>query len=215
MPVDPVSSWPLRPVHRQTIVVPSQTLDFHPRQQLTHLPTLPVTPFCACPDTSLFFVALVASLCFGRSWLSIALFALRTTASTSPVVNQVFNMSGSSVGSDIFFAIALLLICLLVLLLLRYYLPLRTTPAFISVPVFLAIALPASIILLVPIDLASSAGTDTSGSRGIWLPAKALTKLWRVLYWLTFALTWSVQLAIDVEGALKMTNILVGSCWVF
>jgi hypothetical protein len=99
-------------------------------------------------------------------------------------------MGGSSVGSDLFFSGALLAICLIVLILLRYYLPLRTTPAYVLVPVFLAIALPASIVLLVPIDLASTAGTDTGGNRGIWLPHRAMLVSWRITYWLTFALTW-------------------------
>ncbi|KAF2816781.1 uncharacterized protein BDZ99DRAFT_564625 [Mytilinidion resinicola] len=101
-------------------------------------------------------------------------------------------MGGSSAGSDVFFSGALLTICLLVLLLLRYYLPLRTTPMYVLVPVFLAISLPASIVLLVPIDLASTAGTDTGGNRGIWLPHRAMLVSWRITYWLTFALTWVI-----------------------
>ncbi|KAF2637182.1 hypothetical protein P280DRAFT_472356 [Massarina eburnea CBS 473.64] len=101
-------------------------------------------------------------------------------------------MTTSPAGSSAFFALALLTICGAVLLLLRYYLPLRTTPAYVTVPVFLTIVLPASIILLVPIDLASSAGTDTDGSRGIWLSEKVVYKSWRVTYWLTFFLTWAV-----------------------
>ncbi|ORY14956.1 LMBR1-like membrane protein-domain-containing protein [Clohesyomyces aquaticus] len=100
--------------------------------------------------------------------------------------------TASPAGSTAFFVLSLLAISLLVLLLLRYYLPLRTTPAYVLFPVFLAIALPASIVLLVPIDLASSAGTDTSESRGIWLPDKVIYKSWRVTYWLTFALTWII-----------------------
>jgi hypothetical protein len=99
-------------------------------------------------------------------------------------------MVDSSVASDIFFSIALLLICVVVLLLLRYYLPLRATPAYILVPVFLAIALPASIALLVPIDLTSTAGPGTDSVRGIWLPHRVMLVSWRISYWLTFALTW-------------------------
>ncbi|KAF2463261.1 uncharacterized protein BDR25DRAFT_273354 [Lindgomyces ingoldianus] len=100
--------------------------------------------------------------------------------------------TASPASSTAFFTLSLLAISLLVLVLLRYYLPLRTTPAYVLVPVFLAIALPASIVLLVPIDLASSAGTDTSVSRGIWLSDKVVYKSWRVTYWLTFALTWII-----------------------
>ncbi|EON63518.1 hypothetical protein W97_02746 [Coniosporium apollinis CBS 100218] len=98
----------------------------------------------------------------------------------------------SSAGSAVSFAFALFIISLLVLLLLRCYLPLRSTPAYLLVPVFLALALPASIVLLVPIDLASSAGTDTTASRGVWLPERALLVSWRITYWLTFALTWVI-----------------------
>ena len=101
-------------------------------------------------------------------------------------------MTSSAAGSTAFFILSLLSICGAVLLLLRYYLPLRTTPAYVVVPVFLAIALPASIVVLLPIDLASSAGTDTDGSRGIWLPDKVVFKSWRITYWLTFVLTWVI-----------------------
>jgi hypothetical protein len=100
-------------------------------------------------------------------------------------------MASSSVGSDIFFVSALLVIGLLVLLLLRHYMPLRTTPGYLIVPIFLALALPASIILLVPIDLASGARTE-SASGGIWLPDRVLLVAWRISYWLTFMLTWVI-----------------------
>ena len=98
----------------------------------------------------------------------------------------------SGAGSTAFFVLALLTIVTLVLLLLRYYLPLRTTPAYVTVPVFLAVALPASIVVLLPIDLASSAATDTAGARGIWLSDTVVYKSWRIIYWLTFALTWAI-----------------------
>jgi hypothetical protein len=100
----------------------------------------------------------------------------------------------SSVGSDVFAVLALLSISATVVLLLRYYLPLRTTPAYLLIPVFLALALPSSIVLLVPIDLASSSGTDTDGQRGIWLPDNVMLVAWRLAYWLTFCLTWFVAL---------------------
>ncbi|PNS20120.1 hypothetical protein CAC42_5570 [Sphaceloma murrayae] len=101
-------------------------------------------------------------------------------------------MPASSTGSNIFSGLALLSVSTLVLILLRYYLPLRSTPAYLLVPVFLALALPLSIILLVPIDLASSSGTDTGGGRGIWLPERVNLVAWRISYWLTFLLTWVV-----------------------
>lgn len=99
--------------------------------------------------------------------------------------------TASSPGSDAFFTISLCIICLLVLLLLRHYLPIRSTPAYLLIPVFLALALPCSIILLVPIDLASNAVEEEDGlARGIWLRDRAMTVMWRITYWLTFTLTW-------------------------
>lgn len=100
--------------------------------------------------------------------------------------------STNPVGSEIFALIALLVISVVVLLVLRHYLPLRTTPAYLLVPIFFALSLPASIILLVPIDLASSARTEDAGTRGIWLPDRVLLVSWRITYWLTFVLTWFI-----------------------
>ena len=96
----------------------------------------------------------------------------------------------SLTGSNAFSILSFLTICFLVLLLLRYYLPLRTAPAYLIVPLFLALALPASVILLVPIDLASSAHGEDVPAKGIWLPQRALLVLWRISYWLVFVLTW-------------------------
>lgn len=96
------------------------------------------------------------------------------------------------VGSSVFFSLALLAICILVLLLLRRFLTLRATPAYLSVPVFLALALPASVVLLVPIDLASSSRDDDTGPKAIWLPDRVVLVSWRIAYWLIFVLTWFV-----------------------
>ena len=93
-------------------------------------------------------------------------------------------------ASYVFVAVALVVIAGSVLLLLRYFLPLRSTPAFLLTPVFLALALPVSIILLVPIDLASSSSDEDEGRRGIVLPRVAILVGWKISYWLTFALTW-------------------------
>ncbi|KAF2767651.1 hypothetical protein EJ03DRAFT_315425 [Teratosphaeria nubilosa] len=101
-------------------------------------------------------------------------------------------MAGSSLGSDVFALLALVVVSVLVLLLLRHYLPLRTTPAYLLVPVFLALALPCSIILLVPIDLASAADGDDGPSRAVWLPERVVLVTWRITYWLTFCLTWFI-----------------------
>lgn len=98
--------------------------------------------------------------------------------------------SSSPVGSAIFSAFALLIVSLIVLLILRHFLPLRTTPAFYLVPIFFALWLPSIVVLLVPIDLASSATTRDEATRGIWLPERVILVSWRIAYWLTFALTW-------------------------
>ena len=98
----------------------------------------------------------------------------------------------SAATSTTLTVLALLAICLTVLLLLRHYLPLRTTPAFLTVPIFLSIALPTSAVLLVPIDLASSSGPEDEAHKGIWLAQRPLLVAWRLIYWLTFMLTWFI-----------------------
>lgn len=103
----------------------------------------------------------------------------------------MISISSISVGSNIFFSFALLAISILVLLLLRRFLTLRATPAYLTIPVFLALALPASVVLLVPIDLASSS-RDDGGPRAIWLPDRLILVSWRIAYWLIFVLTWYV-----------------------
>ncbi|EME50227.1 hypothetical protein DOTSEDRAFT_121305 [Dothistroma septosporum NZE10] len=100
--------------------------------------------------------------------------------------------AASSVGSSIFAVTSIIAIALLALLVIRHYLPLRSTPGYLLVPVFLALALPCSIILLVPIDLASAAGDEETRVRGVWLPERVLLVAWRVTYWLTFMLTWFI-----------------------
>ncbi|KAJ9236996.1 hypothetical protein DTO280E4_7015 [Paecilomyces variotii] len=99
--------------------------------------------------------------------------------------------SPAPVGSGIFFAFALVTISVLVLLLLRRFLTLRATPAYIIVPVFLALALPASVVLLVPIDLTSSSRANGRAT-GIWLPDRMVLVSWRIAYWLIFVLTWII-----------------------
>lgn len=94
------------------------------------------------------------------------------------------------IGSGIFSICAFLAVCVIVLLVLRHYLPIRRSPAYLVVPVFLALALPASLVLLVPIDLASSIGHSNSA---IWHPSRVLLVSWRIDYWLIFVLTWYVM----------------------
>lgn len=98
----------------------------------------------------------------------------------------------STTSSTTVTVLALVTICTAVLLLLRHYLPLRTTPAFLTVPIFLAIALPTSAVLLVPIDLASSSGPEDEARKGIWMAQRPLLVAWRLVYWLTFMLTWFI-----------------------
>lgn len=98
----------------------------------------------------------------------------------------------NAAGSDIFAVVSILVISFVVVLLLRHYLPLRATPAYLLVPIALSLVLPASAILLVPIDLASSARTEDEASKGIWLPERFVLVSWRITYWLTFCLTWLV-----------------------
>jgi hypothetical protein len=141
----------------------------------------------------------------------------RTIYSNGCIQPPVFIMinitaSSSPIGSEIFSLLALLVISLGVLLLLRHYLPLRTTPAYLLVPIFFALGLPASIILLVPIDLASSARNQDAGSRGIWLPDRVLLVSWRISYWLTFALTWYINCSEDAD---VLTNSCTGSFFLF
>ncbi|KAH8894815.1 hypothetical protein GQ53DRAFT_682366 [Thozetella sp. PMI_491] len=100
--------------------------------------------------------------------------------------------SPSPVPSEIFAGVSLLVISVAVLLLLRFYLPLRTTPLYLLVPVFFALWLPACMVLLVPIDLASSAMVDDIDARGVWLERRPLLVSWRIIYWLTFVLTWFI-----------------------
>ena len=103
-----------------------------------------------------------------------------------------FATTQSPVASEVFASVALFVISVIVLLILRHYLPLRTTPAYLLVPIFFALCLPASMVLLVPIDLASSAMVDDIDARGIWLERGPLRICWRIAYWLTFCLTWYV-----------------------
>ncbi|KAG6147186.1 hypothetical protein E4U28_007509 [Claviceps purpurea] len=100
--------------------------------------------------------------------------------------------SAAPVGSIIFSIVALLVISAIALFILRYYLPLRTTPGFYLVPIFFALWLPSIAVLLVPIDLASSAATNDEATRGIWLPERVVLVSWRITYWLTFVLTWFI-----------------------
>ena len=98
-------------------------------------------------------------------------------------------MAPSSIASDFLALFALAIVCVLSLLLLRHFLPLRGTPTFLLVPIFFSLVLPISTVLLVPIDLASSTRGEDEAGRGIWLPDGALLVAWRIIYWLQFGMT--------------------------
>lgn len=105
-----------------------------------------------------------------------------TTAATAATA-----AASSSTGSNIFAVTALLVVALACILAIRHYLPLRHTPQWLLLPVFLALFLPCSIVLLVPIDCA-----ETHTSTALWLPERATLVAWRIAYWLTFVLTWFI-----------------------
>ena len=124
-------------------------------------------------------------------------------------------MMSSPAGSSVFALISLLIIAIGVLLLLRRFLPLRSTPAYILLPIFLALALPISIILLVPIDLASSLKAQGEAPTGISLPNSAILISWRVTYWLTFSLTWSGSQPGRLHGRMLWLTANSGSSFLY
>ncbi|KAK9446775.1 LMBR1-like membrane protein [Limtongia smithiae] len=76
-----------------------------------------------------------------------------------------------------------------VILLITYYCPFSRTPNYLLLALFCAVYISFSIILLVPIDLATSTSDSTPL---LSLPSSATFAIWRVVYWLSFALTWVV-----------------------
>ncbi|KAK9472927.1 LMBR1-like membrane protein-domain-containing protein [Dipodascopsis tothii] len=74
-------------------------------------------------------------------------------------------------------------------LVINRYSELKRTPEYLIISLFLAVYIPFSIILLVPIDLASS---SSDGTPLVSLPERATYAIWRVIYWLAFALTWAI-----------------------
>lgn len=71
---------------------------------------------------------------------------------------------------------------------IRVYTRIRSTPLYIVIPLFLAVYIPCSIVVLVPIDLASS----SEGKAFFYLSKEVRLVLWRVIYWLAFFLTWAI-----------------------
>ncbi|KAK9461016.1 LMBR1-like membrane protein [Lipomyces oligophaga] len=76
-----------------------------------------------------------------------------------------------------------------VILTIDHFITRKRIPSYLLVALFSAIFIPFSIILLVPIDLA----TSTSGEVPLLsLPRKVTFVLWRLEYWISFGLTWLI-----------------------
>lgn len=105
---------------------------------------------------------------------------------------------------------------------------LREVPAHVFVPLFIAIYIPTSIIVLVPIDIVAAESDDNI----FYLPEHARLVIWRIFYWLTFVLTWVIlpvlmyyvesghydagrKLAEALRRNLRMQAIIIGSGVVF
>ena len=132
---------------------------------------------------------------------------LRSPSPTFPALSTT-QLPTMALTSEVFSGLCLITLTGVVLLLQRHYLPLRTTPEYLIVATFFPLLISCSIVILVPIDLASSSAGD-SGSRGtplyplsgfdlvtyVWgagvvLHQRVLLVAWRVAYWLCFVLTW-------------------------
>ncbi|ODV91554.1 hypothetical protein CANCADRAFT_17936, partial [Tortispora caseinolytica NRRL Y-17796] len=74
-----------------------------------------------------------------------------------------------------------------VFILIQRFISIKTTPLYIFIPIFLAIYIPSSIIILLPIDLSCQ-----SSHTIFCISNKIILALWRMLYWLQFALTWLI-----------------------
>ena len=92
-------------------------------------------------------------------------------------------------GSNVLVGLALSTTCGAALLIIRHFLPLRSTPAYLVFPVFLALALPFSIIVLLPVDISFQCASWVQVPE-VCSPSEILVISWRIIYWLAFALTW-------------------------
>lgn len=87
--------------------------------------------------------------------------------------------------------IAFTLTALITLLGIRRYTRLCETPSYVLVPLFFAVYIPCSIVVLVPIDIVSSSKHSKS-TASFYLPKEVRLALWRIIYWLAFILTWAI-----------------------
>lgn len=87
--------------------------------------------------------------------------------------------------------IAFALTGLITLLGIRRYTRLHETPSYIIVPLFIAVYIPCSIVVLVPIDLVSSS-KHAKSTASFYLSKDVRLALWRIIYWLAFILTWAI-----------------------
>ncbi|KAK7207644.1 LMBR1-like membrane protein [Myxozyma melibiosi] len=81
------------------------------------------------------------------------------------------------------------LIAILVVRIIGFFCAFRRAPLSLLLALFAAVYIAFSIILLVPIDLAT---TTSDYQPLLYLPRQATFALWRIVYWLSFALTWAI-----------------------
>jgi hypothetical protein len=89
----------------------------------------------------------------------------------------------------VFVLLAFLATALVSLWAISRYCRIREVSAYVLVPLFVAIYIPFSIVVLVPIDLMSS---SQNSHPLFYINEAARLIIWRVMYWLAFTMTWAV-----------------------
>lgn len=79
--------------------------------------------------------------------------------------------------------VVFVLLLLVAVFAVSYFSPLNRTPLFLTVPLVVSVYIPLSIIALVPADIAET---------GLGLSENLRLILWRIIYWLSFCLTWVI-----------------------
>lgn len=97
----------------------------------------------------------------------------------------------------IIFAAGLLIISTCVLFFLHRVVKIKYIPAYVTVLAFVAFLIPISIVVLLPVDLASGRADDLNSERKpewpiSYLNHTVLLKIWRAAYWLSFSLTLTI-----------------------
>lgn len=72
---------------------------------------------------------------------------------------------------------------------INYHINVFKYPAYLTVPLTLAVFIPLSLVYLLPIDW-----TQKTSEGDLWLslPDNVILNNWKVNYWITFALTWFI-----------------------